>query len=251
MTAHSGLRSAGRDHSREMASDQELNHTGAAGRIGAAQPDPAEPNGAPDDGFTGTWCENVAYVRGAADGEVPQRIYNAWTDSPSHNRCMNNGTMTVAGVGMYYESSTNKWWATLELAEDRTLPGSTPQTAEPSPTVPIRTEPPERTEPPLLELRTEPPEPTPQPTTSPVATEGSRAGVDVTSATTTVDEAVGAAAEAAVVGANQAASAAELGGAAVPSTAHATFGWLELAATLAVLALVGELLRRISRRRDA
>jgi hypothetical protein len=238
-----------------MASDQELNHNGAAGRIGSAQPDPAEPNGAPDDGFTGTWCENVAYVRGADDSEVPQRIYKAWQDSPSHNRCMNNSTMTVAGVGMYYESSTNKWWATLELAEDRTLPGTTPQTAEPSPTpVPIRTEPPERTEPPLLELRTEPPEPTTQPTASasPDTTQSTnRAGVDVTSATTTVDEAVGAAAESAVDRTRQTGSSARLAGSAVSSTTRTTFGWVELAATLGVLALVGELLRRISRRRDA
>jgi hypothetical protein len=120
--------------------------------------------------------------------------------------------------------------------------------------VPIRTEPPERTEPPLLELRTEPPEPTTQPTASasPDATQSTnRAGVDVTSATTTVDEAVGAAAESAVDRTRQTGSSARLAGSAVSSTTRTTFGWVELAATLGVLALVGELLRRISRRRDA
>jgi len=253
LTAHSGLRIVGREHSREMASDGGLNHNGAADRINRADPDPTESNGAPDDGFTGTWCENVAFVRGAPDSEVPERMYNAWRDSPSHERCMNNGEMTVAGVGMYYDSSTGRWWATYESAVDNTLPGTTPQTPEPTATsAPVPTERPERTEPPLLAIRTEPPEPTerPEPTTSAArARNTNQAAVEVEAARPAeVSETVGAVAEAASGSSRSGASSAGQLAASAPSAARTTFGWMELAATLAALALVGELLRRISRR---
>jgi hypothetical protein len=238
-----------------MASDGGLNHNGAADRINRADPDPTESNGAPDDGFTGTWCENVAYVRGAPDSEVPERMYNAWRDSPSHERCMNNSEMTVAGVGMYYDSSTERWWATYESAVDNTLPGTAPQTPEPTATsAPVPTERPERTEPPLLAIRTEPPEPTerPEPTTSAArARSTNQSAVEVEAARPPeVGETVGAVAEIASGGAQRAeSSAGHVAGSVVPSSARTTFGWMELTVTLAALVLVGELLRRLSRRR--
>src|SRR5262245_45423679 len=80
LAMHSGLVGPARSHSRSMSSTG-LNHNGAQGRISGADPDPYESNGAPDDGFTGTWCENVAYVSGVPEGSVAQRIYDGWVNS--------------------------------------------------------------------------------------------------------------------------------------------------------------------------
>lgn len=154
---HSGLRSVARGHSRAMSSGGSLSHTGVDGRMSNATPDPAESNGAPDDGYSGAYCENVAWVEGAPDSEVAERIFNGWRDSPSHHRCMVDTIMNAGGVGMYWDGS--KWWATLETFEDETPPGS--QIAQPTqappptpePQVPVVAEP----DPPISSVRTDDP----------------------------------------------------------------------------------------------
>lgn len=157
LTPHAGLLIVARGHSSDMSQRGDLNHDGAGSRIGSAAPDPAERNSAPDDGFSGMWCENVAYVSGAPAEEVAQRMYAAWTESPSHNRCMNEGHMNVAGLGIYQDGK--RWWATLELAVDRSLPGSGSDTreAEPAP-APAQSQPAAASAP-----EPAPPEPTPAP----------------------------------------------------------------------------------------
>ncbi len=239
LTLHSGLRTVAREHAGEMSENGELNHNGAERRIAEASPDPHEQNGSPDDGFTGTWCENVAFVRGAPQSEVAQRIYTAWTNSSSHNRCMNNEEINAAGVGLYFDGDRT-YWATYESAVDRTLPGSAPAAAPtptatptPAPTaapiIPaLRTEPPERTEPPTPTPQTETTAaPTEEPTQSP--------------AETTV------AAARAVASRSRGGTSQLLVTPTFPSASRASFGWAELAATMAVIALAGEFLRRLTR----
>jgi uncharacterized protein YkwD len=124
LASHSGLRVAGRSHSRDMAAAGQWNHDGAAERIHNAQPDPYETNGPPDDGFTGTWCENVDQEWGGTADTIAQRIYDRWHASAEHLQCMTNPQMTVAGVGIYFDGTN--YWATLELARDLTPPGEAP-----------------------------------------------------------------------------------------------------------------------------
>lgn len=119
---HSGLQAAARGHSQAMASRGGLSHSGAASRIRSAPPDPPEANGAPDDGYNGRYCENVGYVGGVPEGSVAQRIYDGWRNSSSHYRCMTSHDMTAGGVGVYFDGS--RWWVTLDLIKDVTLPGS-------------------------------------------------------------------------------------------------------------------------------
>lgn len=152
---HSGLQIAGRGHSREMADEGHLDHSGVEQRIGNAAPDPYEANGAPDDGYKGAFCENTAYVGG--DSNIAERVYEGWRNSASHLRCMTRRDTTAAGVGMYFDGSY--WWATLELMEDKTPPGSpaaastgAPPPATPTPVVVVPElittgEPPPTTEP--------------------------------------------------------------------------------------------------------
>jgi hypothetical protein len=248
---HSGLRSVGRTHSQEMAQEGGLNHDGAERRIFSAPPDPEESDGAPDNGFTGTWCENVAYVRGAPESEVAQRIYEGWTNSASHNRCMNDDRMTAAGVGLYFDGDRT-YWATYESAVDRTPPGTaaaaTP-TPSPSPTpepeiVPtLRTEPPEPTEPPE---RTEEPDRTAQPGPG----RPTLVAVNVTGAEIT-ERSVGTLSRTDAEPRRLRGSTTQLVAApAVQSSARSSFGWAETLATLAVLGLLGEFLRRLSRLSD-
>lgn len=146
LTMHSGLVAAARAHARTIASAG-LSHSGALSRIRSAPPDPFEENGPPDDGFTGTWCENLAYVSGGSASDVAARIYNGWRGSPTHLRCMQDSDMTAAGIGVYYDGRT--WWAVMEAMEDRTLPGSAPAavraTSRPAPAVRETEEPPEAT----------------------------------------------------------------------------------------------------------
>jgi len=132
---HQGLRSVARVHSQDMDKADGLNHHGAAGRFDRASPDPRETNGAPDDGFTGLWCENVAWVGGGEEKDVAKRMYDGWVASPPHDGCMNNLLMTVAGLGVY--SRNGEWWATLEASQDLTLPGlGDPPAGEAAPTEP-------------------------------------------------------------------------------------------------------------------
>jgi hypothetical protein len=136
MASHAGLRVAGRGHSQDMAAVGYWNHDGAAERVRNAAPDPTESNGAPDDGYTGTWCENVAYESGGSESTIAQRIYDRWRSSSEHLACMSNGDMTAAGVGVYFDGTT--YWATLEEARDLTPPNGSapppPRPAAPTPT---------------------------------------------------------------------------------------------------------------------
>jgi hypothetical protein len=119
---HSGLLAAARAHSQGMASRGGLDHNDADARVMSAPPDPAEGNGAPDDGFaTAAWCENVTYTTGVSASEAPRRIYEQWHRSGAHDRCMMNTGKNVAAVGVYYDGSS--WWATFIAEVDRTPPG--------------------------------------------------------------------------------------------------------------------------------
>lgn len=140
LAAHVGLAGAGRLHSKDMAASGHLNHDGVAKRIRGAAPDPAESNGAPDDGFTGTLCENTASLQDPnhtlSDREIAQTIFDGWRESPSHDRCLKHIKMTAVGMGAYYDADTYKWWVTMETAEDETPPGSTVAAKTPTPATP-------------------------------------------------------------------------------------------------------------------
>lgn len=127
---HTGLVGAARAHSRDMANSGSLSHGGARARVAGATPDPSEANGAPDDGFTGTWCENIAYVNGGTAGEVASRVYSGWKSSATHLHCMTNPGITAVGMGAYFDGET--WWVTMEAFGDRTPP-SRASTTNPSP----------------------------------------------------------------------------------------------------------------------
>jgi hypothetical protein len=117
-----------------MASKRALQHAGASSAIANAPPDPSESNGAPDDGYTGTWCENLAFASGSSSGAgVTATVYSGWQDSSSHNACMKHSDMNSAGVGMQFNqnpcpgaNSQGCWWVVLDLSRDRTPPGSAP-----------------------------------------------------------------------------------------------------------------------------
>lgn len=129
LIVHPGLRVLAREHSESLSKLDALSHLGAASRFEEAEPSPEEANGAPDDGFTDTWCENVAVARGGTADEVARLIYDGWKASPPHHECMMNPVTTVAGVGVHFDG--HNWWATLDAVEDRTLPDAAP-TAEAS-----------------------------------------------------------------------------------------------------------------------
>jgi hypothetical protein len=105
-----------------MAQQGNLNHDDAQQRVEDAPPDPAEANGAPDDGFNlYGWCENATYVV-PAQGDPATAIYNNWKNSPPHNACMNNTGKNVGAVGVYWDGST--YWATFVAEIDSTPPGA-------------------------------------------------------------------------------------------------------------------------------
>ncbi len=121
LAVHSGLLNAARSHSMQMAS-RGLNHDGADERVNSAAPDPAEGNGAPDDGFpVASWCENVTYVNYGSEGDAASNIFKQWRNSGAHNACMTNANKNVGAVGVYWDGST--WWATFIAEVDRTPPG--------------------------------------------------------------------------------------------------------------------------------
>jgi hypothetical protein len=132
LVLHAGLRTAARNWSANMGANNNLTHGNTASRINSAAPDPAEANGAPDDGFAG-WCENIAFNQvpgSASDSEVAQMFYNQWFSSTQgHKECMlslspRNFGQNVAGIGIFRDTADNRWWATLKVAKDNTPPQS-------------------------------------------------------------------------------------------------------------------------------
>ena len=128
---HAGLRDVARKHSEAMATAGSLNHRGAKARIDAATPDRPQSGGAPDSGFTGTWCEVVGWEPGGADAGVARRFFADWRETAEDNKCMTNKDMNVAGLGVYERG--NRWWATLEMAQDTTPPAAPKTTTTPVP----------------------------------------------------------------------------------------------------------------------
>jgi uncharacterized protein YkwD len=133
---HAGLRQVAQAHSADMSARNSMDHNGYPARISQAQPDPAESNGPPDDGFNGSSCENVAWYQPGSSvttDQVAQEFYNLWYNSAPHHECMFDAWgygLNVAGVGIYYASG--KWWATFDSAYDRTPPSGTTTTPPPS-----------------------------------------------------------------------------------------------------------------------
>ena len=128
---HSGLRLAAQQHSADMSARNTMDHTGYPARVNNANPDPAESNGPPDDGFTGASCENVAWYQPGGTmttDQIAQQFYTMWFNSAHHHDCMFDVWgygLNVGGVGIYY--ANGKWWATFDSAADRTPPsGTTP-----------------------------------------------------------------------------------------------------------------------------
>jgi hypothetical protein len=112
-----------------MATAGSLNHRRATARIDSAAPDPAQSGGPPDRGFTGTWCEVVGWEPGGPDAGVAERFFQDWRETDEDNRCMTNADVNVAGLGVYERG--NRWWATLEMAQDTTPPAATKPKATP------------------------------------------------------------------------------------------------------------------------
>ena len=87
---HMGIVNAARAHSQDMARDGGIGHDGANERVYAAAPDPAEGNGAPDDGFpVANWCENVTLVNAnqttnPTTARVAKTIYEASGKAAAH-----------------------------------------------------------------------------------------------------------------------------------------------------------------------
>lgn len=186
LSSHAGLNAQARGHARAMAQADALGHSGAAGRIASAAPDPAEPNGAPDDGFTlHDWCENVGYVENASEAEIPEHFYRTWVESASHADCMFDAPgrgITVGGVGLYKDAN-GRWWATFTAVDDSTRPGRAQRRApDPTPQPTAAPRPAPASDAPSAATRSVPAvtaaapsptlAPTPVPTSSPAATAG-------------------------------------------------------------------------------
>jgi hypothetical protein len=125
LTSDSGLQAAARAHARQIAADGNLtssDHGGAASRIGNAAPS----------GYTGTYCENLGYTN---HHDVAGTIYNGWRDSATHNACMHDSRMTVAGVGIYNDGQFS--WVVMEFAQVRQ--SSSSNNPPPQPAVPVST----------------------------------------------------------------------------------------------------------------
>ncbi len=156
---HAGVHTVAWHHSADMSSRGGLSHANADARISNAPPDPAEGNGAPDDGYGRDWCENVTYVNFGTEAEAPGKIYEAWRRSGAHQRCMQDTTLNTGAVGIFWDGST--WWATFIAYLDHTPPGA------PAPAAPVAPkEKPAATQPPAVA-------PAPNQTTTEPAAEGS------------------------------------------------------------------------------
>lgn len=176
---HDGLRTAGRQHSVDMSAVGGLNHDNFSPRVKGSTPDPAEANGAADDGFGPnggfTGCENVAYYQpgsSATDAQIAAKLYDLWFNSQGHHDCMFdvwNYKLNVAGVGIYLDAAIGRWYATLEVVKDATVPAVTPSPT-PTPT-PVVTPAPTPMPTPVA-TPTPTPVPTPAPTPTPSAGPG-------------------------------------------------------------------------------
>lgn len=127
LVMHEGLRNEQRGHAQHMAEIGRLTHDGFGDRARRATPDPVESNGAPDDGFSGTVAENVAFHHrnGQSDTDIAQTLYELWLNSPGHRSAMfdeDNAGFNVAGLGVF-EDGGGRVWAALLLTIDRTPPG--------------------------------------------------------------------------------------------------------------------------------
>jgi hypothetical protein len=171
---HGGVHSVAWRHSADMASRGGLSHANADARISNAPPDPAEANGAPDDGYGRDWCENVTYVNFGTEAEAPGKIYEAWRRSGAHQRCMQDTTLNTGAVGIYWDGNT--WWATFIAYLDHTPPGA------PAPAAPVAPKPkPVATTPPTVA-------PAPNQTTTVPVPEGPAPGTGRSSNTGSVQE---------------------------------------------------------------
>jgi len=127
---HAGLREAARKHAADMAAADAISHAGARDRIYHAQPDPPQNSSPPDDGFTGTWCEIAGWEPVHADENVAGRFFTEWRKKAEDNVCLINERVTVAGLGVYERGP--RWWATLLMVQDTTLPRRAPPTVAPT-----------------------------------------------------------------------------------------------------------------------
>lgn len=249
---HSGLLAVARQHSMYMSNQGRMGHDNADQRISNAPPDPAEANGAPDDGVpVAAWCENVTYSTGHPASEVPRRIYSQWEGSGAHERCMRDTSRNVGAVGVHYDGTT--WWATFIATTDKTPPGGAR---------PVRTAAPTPEPAPVQEAAPAAPSAS-APDEPAAAGSGSGSGSDPALALASVDEEVGSddqpatvdddaaqpkkKVDAGVPGDLPALDLADDPFVPVPATASAAYGWQELAAVGAVLALASFLLRRRTR----
>ena len=174
---HRGVHSVAWRHSADMAGRGGLSHANADARISNAPPDPAEANGAPDDGYGRDWCENVTYVNFGTSGQAPGKIYEAWRRSGAHQRCMQDTTLNTGAVGIYWDGST--WWATFIAYLDHTPPGA-PAPAPAAPVAPkdepAATQPPAVAAPEPKQATTEPATESTSPTTGQSSNTGSAEG---------------------------------------------------------------------------
>jgi uncharacterized protein YkwD len=136
LVVHSGLLVAARAHSWDMSREGGLSHEGADERVNTAPPDPAEGNGAPDDGFPiASWCENVTYTSIAnSESEAAKQLFQQWNKGGAHHRCMMETERNVGAVGVYYDGES--YWATFIAEIDTTPPGGSPPPAKPAETKP-------------------------------------------------------------------------------------------------------------------
>jgi uncharacterized protein YkwD len=129
LTLHAGLRDVAREHSRDMAARRRVGHWGFESRLQRATPDPQQSRTGADEGIWGVGvaaCENALYrFRAGSTEESDQQVARAlvaqWRASAPHARCMFNGGLNAAGLGVYRDAG-GVWWATLEVARDATPP---------------------------------------------------------------------------------------------------------------------------------
>jgi hypothetical protein len=136
---HAGLLDVARMNSMRMARDGGLEHD-SDDEIMAAQPDPPQGSGAPDNGFAvAAWCEDVTYSTGFPESQVAQKLYEQWHNSPPHQACMTNESKNVGAVGIYYDGTT--WWATFIAEVDSTPPGGASRQAAPAQAAAVKSSP--------------------------------------------------------------------------------------------------------------
>ncbi|HVE92934.1 MAG TPA: hypothetical protein VNE62_11655 [Actinomycetota bacterium] len=144
LALHMGLAPKARQHSRYMINTGRLSNDNLAVRVSTTDPDPFEANGPPDDGFTASYCENVAKTSRIPSGvridrRIVEDVYAAWRDSPGHRACMFDETASgysVTGAGFQEQTFADgdyAMWVTLTVVKD-TTPGDYVPYPPPSPT---------------------------------------------------------------------------------------------------------------------